>query len=68
LEVRSVQDCERGGKGEWLNGEKRVWRDVEGPRRVRLEEESRESKPRRRGADLRISDGRFAKNRSQGAE
>jgi hypothetical protein len=28
--------------------------DVEGPKRVRLEEESRKSKPRRRGADLRI--------------
>jgi hypothetical protein len=27
---------------------------VEGPKRVRLEEESRKSKPRRRGADLRI--------------
>jgi hypothetical protein len=32
--------------------------DVEGPKRVRLEEESRKSKPRRRGADLRIPDGR----------
>jgi hypothetical protein len=60
LEVRSVQNCERGGNGKWLNGEKKVWR--------LLEEESRESKPRRRGADLRIPDGRFAENRSQGAE
>jgi hypothetical protein len=25
-EVRSVRDCERGRNGEWLNGEKRVWR------------------------------------------
>jgi hypothetical protein len=25
-EVRSVRDCERGWNGEWLNGEKRVWR------------------------------------------
>jgi hypothetical protein len=41
------------------------WRgDVEGPKRVRLEEESRESKPRRRGADLRIPDGRFAENQT----
>jgi hypothetical protein len=38
--------------------------DVEGPRRVRLEEESRKSKPRRRGADLRIPDGRFVKNQT----
>jgi hypothetical protein len=48
LEVRSVQNCERGGNGKWLNGEKKVWR--------------------LRGADLRIPDGRFAENRSQGAE
>ncbi|KAH0814234.1 hypothetical protein GEV33_008565 [Tenebrio molitor] len=26
LEVRSVQNCERGGNGKWLNGEKKVWR------------------------------------------
>jgi hypothetical protein len=32
---------------------KRVWRR-RGSERVRLEEESRESKPRRRGADLRM--------------
>ncbi|KAH0811461.1 hypothetical protein GEV33_011330 [Tenebrio molitor] len=32
--------------------------------RVRLEEESRKSKPRRRGADLRIPDGRFVKNQT----
>jgi hypothetical protein len=32
--------------------------DVEGPKRVRLGGESRKSKPRRRGADLRIPDGR----------
>jgi hypothetical protein len=38
--------------------------DVEGPKRVRLEEKSRKSKPRRRGADLRIPDGRFAKNQT----
>jgi hypothetical protein len=38
--------------------------DVEGPKRVRLEEESRKSKPRRRGADLRITDGRFVKNQT----
>jgi hypothetical protein len=38
--------------------------DVEGPKRVRLEEESRKSKPRRRGADLRIPDGRFAENQT----
>jgi hypothetical protein len=38
--------------------------DVEGPKRVRLEEESRKAKPRRRGADLRIPDGRFAENRT----
>ncbi|KAJ3628524.1 hypothetical protein MTP99_015824 [Tenebrio molitor] len=38
--------------------------DVEGPKRVRLEEESRKSKPRRRGADLRIPDGRFVKNQT----
>jgi hypothetical protein len=31
---------------------------------VRLEEESRKSKPRRRGADLRIPDGRFVKNQT----
>jgi hypothetical protein len=31
---------------------------------VRLEEESRKSKPRPRGADLRITDGRFAENRT----
>jgi hypothetical protein len=37
--------------------------DVEGPKRVRLEGESRKSKPRRRGADLRIPDGRFAKTK-----
>ncbi|KAH0820895.1 hypothetical protein GEV33_001896 [Tenebrio molitor] len=33
-----------------------------GPKRVRLEGESRESKPKRRGADLRFSNGRFSKN------
>jgi hypothetical protein len=38
--------------------------DVEGPKRVRLEEESRKSKSRRRGADLRIPDGRFAENQT----
>ncbi|KAH0815335.1 hypothetical protein GEV33_007456 [Tenebrio molitor] len=38
--------------------------DVEGPKRVRLEEESRKSKPRRRGADLQIPDGRFAENQT----
>jgi hypothetical protein len=38
--------------------------DVEGPKRVRLEEESRKSKPRRREADLRIPDGRFAENQT----
>jgi hypothetical protein len=38
--------------------------DVEGPKRVRLEEESRKAKPRRRGADLRIPDGRFVKNQT----
>jgi hypothetical protein len=38
--------------------------DVEGPKRVRLEEESRMSKPRRRGADLQIPDGRFAENQT----
>jgi hypothetical protein len=43
-----------------LNGEKRCG-DVEGPKKVRLEEES---KPRRRGADLRIPDGRFVKNQT----
>jgi hypothetical protein len=42
--------------------------NVESPKRVRLEEESRESKPRRQGADLRIPDGRFGENRSQSAE
>jgi hypothetical protein len=31
---------------------------------VRLEEESRKSKPRRRGADLWIPDGRFVKNQT----
>jgi hypothetical protein len=31
---------------------------------VRFEEESRKSKPRHRGADLRIPDGRFAENRT----
>jgi hypothetical protein len=31
---------------------------------VRLEEESRKSKPRRRGADLRNPDGRFVKNQT----
>jgi hypothetical protein len=31
---------------------------------VRLEEASRKSEPRRRGADLRIPDGRFAENRT----
>jgi hypothetical protein len=31
---------------------------------VRLEEESRKSKPRRRGVDLRIPDGRFVKNQT----
>jgi peptidoglycan hydrolase CwlO-like protein len=30
--------------------------------RVRLEEESRKSEPRRRGTDLRIPDARFAEN------
>jgi hypothetical protein len=38
--------------------------DVEGPKRVRLEEASRKSKPRRRGADLRIPDGRFVKKQT----
>jgi hypothetical protein len=38
--------------------------DVEGPKRVRLEEESRKAKPRRRRADLRIPDGRFVKNQT----
>jgi hypothetical protein len=38
--------------------------DVEDPKRVRLEEESRKFKPRRRGADLRIPDGRFVKNQT----
>jgi hypothetical protein len=38
--------------------------DVEGLKRVRLEEESRKSKPRLRGADLRIPDGRFVKNQT----
>jgi hypothetical protein len=38
--------------------------DVEDPKRVRLEEESRKSKPRRRGAHLRIPDGRFVENRT----
>jgi hypothetical protein len=38
--------------------------DVEGPRRVRLEEESRKSKPRRQGADLRIPDEKFVKNQT----
>ncbi|KAH0818975.1 hypothetical protein GEV33_003816 [Tenebrio molitor] len=35
-----------------------------GSKRVRLEEESRKSKPRRRGADLWIPDGRFVKNQT----
>ncbi|KAH0813624.1 hypothetical protein GEV33_009166 [Tenebrio molitor] len=35
-----------------------------GPKRVRLEEESRKSKSRRRGADLRIPYGRFVKNQT----
>jgi hypothetical protein len=39
-------------------------RDVEGPKKVRQEEESRKSKPRRRGADLWIPDGRFMKNQT----
>ncbi|KAJ3623563.1 hypothetical protein MTP99_019782 [Tenebrio molitor] len=38
--------------------------DVEGPKRVRLEEESRKSTLRRRGADLRIPEGRFVKNQT----
>jgi hypothetical protein len=38
--------------------------DVEGLKRVRLEEESRKSKPRRREAELRIPDGRFAENQT----
>ncbi|KAH0819801.1 hypothetical protein GEV33_002990 [Tenebrio molitor] len=38
--------------------------DVQGPKRLRLEEESRKSKHRRRGADLRIPDGRFVKNQT----
>jgi hypothetical protein len=38
--------------------------DVEGSKSVRLEEESRKSKPRRRGADLGIPDGRFVKNQT----
>jgi hypothetical protein len=38
--------------------------DVEGPKRVRLEEESRKSNPRRREADLWIADGRFVKNQT----
>jgi hypothetical protein len=42
-----------------VNGEERV-----GPKRVRLEGESRNSKPRRRGADLRIPDGRFTENQT----
>jgi hypothetical protein len=54
-----VRDCERG-----RNGEKKGCGDVEGPKRMRLEEESRKSKPRRRGADLRIPDGRFVKNQT----
>jgi hypothetical protein len=58
-----VLDCEGGGKGEWLSGENRVWRR-RGSEEGRLEEESRKSKPRRRGADLRIPDGRFAENRT----
>jgi hypothetical protein len=47
-----VPDCEGGGKGEWLNGEERVWRrrgseEGEAGRRVQ------EVQPRRRGANLR---------------
>jgi hypothetical protein len=42
--------------------------DVEGPKRVRLEEESRKSEPRRRGADLRIPDGRFVETKRRSAE
>jgi hypothetical protein len=38
--------------------------DVEDPKRVRLEEESRKSKPRRREADFRIPDGRFVKKQT----
>jgi hypothetical protein len=63
LVVRSVPDCEGGGKGEWLNGEERVWRrrgseEGEAGRRVQ------EVQPRRRGANLEIPDGRFAENQT----
>jgi hypothetical protein len=40
LVVRSVPDCERGGKSEWLSARKGCG-DVGGPKRVGLEEESR---------------------------
>jgi hypothetical protein len=45
--VGGVPECEGGWNGEWVNGEERV-----GPKRVRLEGESRKFKPRSRGADL----------------
>jgi hypothetical protein len=47
-----------------IETERKGCADVEGPKRVRLEGESRKSKPRLQGADLRIPDGRFAKNQT----
>jgi hypothetical protein len=58
---------QRGQIGAGLKGAETARKgcgDVEGLKRVRLEEESRKSKPRRRGADLRITDGRFVKNQT----
>jgi hypothetical protein len=57
LVVRSVPDCEGGGKGEWLSGEERVWRrrafeEGEAGRRVQ------EVQTQRSG----FTDGRFAEN------
>ncbi|KAJ3623498.1 hypothetical protein MTP99_019720 [Tenebrio molitor] len=55
LVVRSVPDCERGGKSEWLSGEERVWRrrgseEGEAGRRV---QEVRTQTPRSGFTDLR---------------
>jgi hypothetical protein len=49
------------GKGDWL---RKGSGDVEGPKKVTLEGESRESKPRRRGADLRIPEGSSVENQT----
>ncbi|KAH0815101.1 hypothetical protein GEV33_007690 [Tenebrio molitor] len=66
LVVRSVPDCERGGKSEWLSGEERVWRrrgseEGEAGRRV---QEVRTQTPRSGFTDLRPKVRRSAESNS----